>query len=206
MSLRNLLAGPFAALTPVGRRAATAQHCSSSVGTDWLEQNLKNPKVRVVEVSVNPGLYGAAISRARPTSAGIPTWSTPSCDIAPPAQFRRCWRAPASTPIPPRSCTATTTTGSRPGAPGCSTSARHPEREALDDGGRKKWGGRGRPLASCATVRAPGSARVKTPTRRCARGCRTCWPWRVRKKPGVLVDIRSADEYNGKDLRAQRRA
>ena len=27
------------------------------VGTDWLEKNLSDPKIRVVEVSVNPGVY-----------------------------------------------------------------------------------------------------------------------------------------------------
>ena len=27
------------------------------VSTDWLEQNLQNPKVRILEVSVNPGVY-----------------------------------------------------------------------------------------------------------------------------------------------------
>ena len=73
MSLRNLLAGPFAALTLLAAAPATAQHAKFPVSTDWLEQNLKNPKVRVVEVSVNPGLYERGHIPARPTSAGIPT-------------------------------------------------------------------------------------------------------------------------------------
>ena len=44
MSLRNLLAGPFAALTLLAAAPATAQHAKFLVSTDWLEQNLKNPR------------------------------------------------------------------------------------------------------------------------------------------------------------------
>ena len=203
MSLRNLLAGAFAALALLAAAPATAQHAKFLVSTDWLEQNLKNPKVRVVEVSVNPGLYERGHIPARPTSAGIPTWSTPSAATSRRPRSRRCWRAPASTPIPPPSCTATTTTGSRPGAPVFDIYGI--QNVKLLDGGRKKWEAEGRPLANSATVHAPGNARVKDANPARARGCRTCWPWRARK-------ARRAGRYplgrriQRQDLRAQRRA
>ena len=37
--------------------SSTAWASDVLVSTDWLEQNLNNPKVRVIEVSVNPGLF-----------------------------------------------------------------------------------------------------------------------------------------------------
>ena len=40
--------------------AATAIPAGPLVSTDWLAQNLDNPQVRVIEVSVNPGLYERA--------------------------------------------------------------------------------------------------------------------------------------------------
>lgn len=41
----------------VGAAAAQASAASPLVTTDWLEKNLNSPAVRVLEVSVNPGLY-----------------------------------------------------------------------------------------------------------------------------------------------------
>ncbi|MDD2547392.1 MAG: rhodanese-like domain-containing protein, partial [Burkholderiaceae bacterium] len=40
--------------------ASTAIPAGPLVSTEWLSQNLDNPKVRVIEVSVNPGLYERA--------------------------------------------------------------------------------------------------------------------------------------------------
>ncbi len=40
--------------------AATPIPAGPLVSTDWLAQNLDNTKVRIIEVSVNPGLYERA--------------------------------------------------------------------------------------------------------------------------------------------------
>jgi len=40
--------------------AATEIPKGPLVSTEWLSQNLDNPKVRVIEVSVNPGVYERA--------------------------------------------------------------------------------------------------------------------------------------------------
>ena len=183
MSLRNLLAGAVAALALLAAAPATAQHAKFLVSTDWLEQNLKNPKVRVVEVSVNPGLY----ERGHIPGAANVSWHTDlvdtvSRDIAPPAQFQALL--------------------ARAGIDADTTTILYGDNNnwfaawgawvfdiygiqnvKLLDGGRKKWEAEGRPLANSATVHAPGNARVKDANPRCARGCRTCWPWRVRKSP-----------------------
>ncbi|MDR1911799.1 MAG: sulfurtransferase [Helicobacteraceae bacterium] len=49
----------FAALTLLSFSAFAAGE-SALVTTDWLEKNLKDPNVRIIEVSVNPGVYERA--------------------------------------------------------------------------------------------------------------------------------------------------
>ena len=198
MSLRNLLAGPFAALTLLAAAPATAQHAKFLVSTDWLEQNLKNPKVRVVEVSVNPGLY----ERGHIPGAANVSWHTDlvdtvSRDIAPPAQFQALL--------------------ARAGIDADTTTILYGDNNnwfaawgawvfdiygiqnvKLLDGGRKKWEAEGRPLANSATVHAPGNARVKDANPALRARLQDVLAVARKEKPGVLVDIRSADEYNGK--------
>jgi thiosulfate/3-mercaptopyruvate sulfurtransferase len=198
MSLRNLLAGAFAALALLAAAPATAQHAKFLVSTDWLEQNLKNPKVRVVEVSVNPGLY----ERGHIPGAANVSWHTDlvdtvSRDIAPPAQFQALL--------------------ARAGIDADTTTILYGDNNnwfaawgawvfdiygiqnvKLLDGGRKKWEAEGRPLANSATVHAPGNARVKDANPALRARLQDVLAVARKEKPGVLVDIRSADEYNGK--------
>ena len=47
----------FVAMVPAAWSQPAADGSGPLVSTEWLEKNLKNPKVRVIEVSVNPGLY-----------------------------------------------------------------------------------------------------------------------------------------------------
>ena len=53
--LPRWLTAVAAAFVLAGPAAAAASEVL--VSTDWLEKNLQNPKVRVIEVSVNPGLF-----------------------------------------------------------------------------------------------------------------------------------------------------
>jgi hypothetical protein len=67
----------IAAAAAVGIIAsASAQH-APLVTTEWVEKNINDPKVRIVEVSVEPGSSNAVIFRARRTSCGIPISWTP---------------------------------------------------------------------------------------------------------------------------------
>ncbi|WP_077002626.1 sulfurtransferase [Variovorax sp. KK3] len=47
----------FVAAAPAAFAQVAADGSGALVTTDWLEKNLRNPKLRVIEVSVNPGLY-----------------------------------------------------------------------------------------------------------------------------------------------------
>lgn len=44
-------------VAPAAFAQASADGSGPLVSTEWLDKNLKNPKLRVIEVSVNPGLY-----------------------------------------------------------------------------------------------------------------------------------------------------
>lgn len=68
----------------------------------------------------------------------------------------------------------------------------------LLDGGRKKWEAEGRRLAAAATVPAPGNVSIR-PANTALRARLADVVAAARKEANVaLVDIRSADEFNGK--------
>lgn len=56
MNLRTFVKAAAAVAVGVVWSAAAAAS-EYLVSTDWLEKNLKDPKVRIIEVSVNPGVY-----------------------------------------------------------------------------------------------------------------------------------------------------
>ena len=68
----------FLASAPAAFAQSTTEAGEALVSTEWLEKNLRNAKVRVIEVSVNPGLYERGHIRARSTSRGTTT-STTAC-------------------------------------------------------------------------------------------------------------------------------
>src|SRR5688572_14449788 len=58
MSLKNFASAAFAlAIGAVASVSAALAQEGPVVTGEWLEKNLNNPKVRVVEVSVEPGLF-----------------------------------------------------------------------------------------------------------------------------------------------------
>ena len=97
MSFRTLLAARIAlaalALPTIGHVAAHAAEqkqaqTSPLVSTEWLEANLSSPKLRIVEVSVEPGVY----ERGHIPNAQNVLWhsdlvETVSRDIAGPDKF-----------------------------------------------------------------------------------------------------------------------
>lgn len=63
------------------------------VSTEWLEKNLSDPKVRIVEVSVESGIYERGhIPGAQNIAWHTDLVETVSRDIAGPEKFQR-WRA-----------------------------------------------------------------------------------------------------------------
>lgn len=168
------------------------------VSTEWLEKNLRNPKVRVIEVSVNPGLY----ERGHVPGAVNFSWHNDlndkvRRDIVSPAEFEALL--------------------SRAGVGNDSTIVLYGDNNnwfaawgawvfeqygvkdvKLLDGGRKKWEAENRVLEA----RAPdfSATRFKLPKSQPQLRARLSDVLAVAegKSDAKLVDIRSADEYSGK--------
>jgi thiosulfate/3-mercaptopyruvate sulfurtransferase len=168
------------------------------VSTDWLEKNLDNPKLRVIEVSTDTGVY----ERGHIPGASNFRWHTDLVDqvrrdIVSREDFEQKLRAA--------------------GVSGDSTIVLYGdnnnwfaawgawvfdiyriENVKLLDGGRKKWEAENRPLSPVARQHKAGDIKVGEPN----------WALRARlgdvvavaekKRDRALVDIRSPDEYNGK--------
>jgi 3-mercaptopyruvate sulfurtransferase SseA len=56
--MKILLASLLALAAATAVQAEKSSEKSPLVTTEWLSKNLENPKVRIVEVSVEPGVYG----------------------------------------------------------------------------------------------------------------------------------------------------
>ncbi|OZI64090.1 sulfurtransferase [Bordetella genomosp. 1] len=198
MSLRRRLARIGLALAALLSAPALAQHADFLVSTDWLEKNLDNPKLKVIEVSVNPGLF----ERGHIRGASNFSWHTDlvdtvSRDIASPQQFQALL--------------------ARAGVNDDSTVVLYGDNNnwfaawgawvfdiygvpnvKLLDGGRKKWEAEGRPLSNRVQVHTPGNAKVKTANAALRARLGDVLAVARQEKQAVLVDIRSADEYQGK--------
>jgi len=197
MSLRRLSAVALVA-SAAAAGPAWGQHAKHLVSTEWLEKNLNDPKVRVVEVSVNPGLF----ERGHIPGAANVNWHTDlvdvvSRDIAPPEQFQALLQ--------------------RSGIDADTTTVLYGDNNnwfaawgawvfdiygvdnvKLLDGGRKKWEAEGRALSNSATIHSAGNARIKPANTALRARLPDVLAVARKEKDGVLVDIRSADEYNGK--------
>lgn len=198
MSLRRRLARIGLALAALLSAPALAQHADFLVSTDWLEKNLDNPKLKVIEVSVNPGLF----ERGHIRGASNFSWHTDlvdtvSRDIASPQQFQALL--------------------ARAGVNDDSTVVLYGDNNnwfaawgawvfdiygvpnvKLLDGGRKKWEAEGRPLSNRVQVHTPGNVKVKTANAALRARLGDVLAVARQEKQAVLVDIRSADEYQGK--------
>ncbi|MCY1275936.1 putative thiosulfate sulfurtransferase [compost metagenome] len=168
------------------------------VSTDWLEKNLDNPKVRVVEVSVVPGLY----ERGHIPGAVNFSWHSDLVDpvrrdIASQENFQALLRKAGISDD-----TTTILYGDNNNwfaAWGAWVFDVYGVANVkLLDGGRVKWEAEGRTLSARASTPAAGSVTVKAANP----GLRAYLPdvlAAAEKRNDVqLVDIRSADEYSGK--------
>jgi thiosulfate/3-mercaptopyruvate sulfurtransferase len=168
------------------------------VTTDWVLQNLKNPTVRLLEVSVDPGVYEKGHV---PGAVGV-KWHTELADpvrrdIVSPENFQK---------LMARSGISNGTTVVLYGdnnnwfaAWGYWVMKMYGHDDVrLMDGGRKKWEAESRPLDTTVPTHAAGSYAVGK--RNDALRARLSDVLAVvdKRQPGMLVDIRSADEYSGK--------
>ncbi len=184
----------------LGILVAAPAFASSSpylVTTDWLEKNLNDPKLRVIEVSVTPGVF----ERGHIPGAVNFAWHTDLVDtvrrdIVGQKNFEQLLR--------------------KAGVSDDSTIILYGDNNnwfaawgawvfdvykvknvKLLDGGRKKWEAEGRPLTPIAKQPAAGNIKVGAADAT-LRARLSDVVAAVEKKDVALVDIRSADEYNGK--------
>ncbi|MBF6617499.1 MAG: sulfurtransferase [Candidimonas sp.] len=178
-----------------------AVHAAASdvlVSTDWLEKNLADPKVRVVEVSVNPGLY----ERGHIQGAVNFNWhtdlvNTVERDIVGQDAFQNLLRNAGIS-----NDTVTVLYGDTNNwfaAWGAWVFDIYGVNNVkLLDGGRKKWEAEGRPLTITPATPAAGNIVVQAADESLRARLTDVVAVAKKEQDAVLVDIRSADEYNGK--------
>lgn len=198
MTIKTLFgAGLLAAATLL--HTLTAQAASDYlVSTDWLEKNLKDPKVRIIEVSVVPGVY----ERGHIPGAVNFAWHSDLVDpvrrdIASQEAFQQLLR--------------------KAGVNDDSTTILYGDNNnwfaawgawvfdvygvdnvKLLDGGRAKWEAEGRQLDSRASTPKAGNVTVQAANKELRAFLPDVLAAAEKRSDVQLVDIRSPDEYNGK--------
>ena len=191
--------GLVAGISAAPSSAAPKNLARSVVQTDWLEKNLDNPDVKIIEVSTEAGLY----ERGHIKNAVKFNWYTDlvevvNRDIVARARFEKLARAAGI-----NKNSTVVLYGDKNnwfaawGAWIFNTYGIEDVR--LVDGGRVKWERDGRAFTSVVPSPKPGNFVAKQADRSIrASLSRDVLP-AVRKKGTVdMVDIRSADEYSGK--------
>jgi len=189
------------AITPAD--AAPKNQARAVAQADWLEQNLDNPKVRIIEVSTEPGLYEKGhIKNALKLNWYTDLVDTVTRDLVSTKNFNKLLQTAGID-----SDTTVVFYGDKNNwfaAWGAWVFNRYGVQDVrLLDGGRVKWEKDGRPLTTAVPLFKQGNFAVKKidrtiratliadvlPAAKAA----------VKGKSDVkLIDIRSADEYNGK--------
>lgn len=180
-------------ILPVG----AVQASNFLVDTEWLQKNLDNPKVRIVEVSVNPGQF----ERGHIPGAVNFRWHTDLVDpvrrdIATQANFQKLLRNAGV-----NNDTTVVLYGDNNNwfaAWGAWVFDVYGIKNVkLLDGGRVKWEAEKRPLSPRSESYQQGNVVVAAPNSK-VRARLVDVIEASNKKTTSLVDIRSSDEYNGK--------
>jgi thiosulfate/3-mercaptopyruvate sulfurtransferase len=191
--------GLVAGISVAPSTAAPKNLARSVVQTDWLEKNLDNPDVKIIEVSTEAGLY----ERGHIKNAVKFNWYTElvevvNRDIVSRARFEKLARAAGI-----NKDSTVVLYGDKNnwfaawGAWIFNTYGIEDVR--LVDGGRVKWEKDGRAFTSAVPSPKPGNFVAKQADRSIRASLNRDVLPAVRKKGTVdIVDIRSADEYSGK--------
>lgn len=167
------------------------------VTTDWLEANLDNPSVRLIEVSVNPGVF----ERGHIPGATNFVWHTDLVDpvrrdIASKDQLEGLLRAAGVNDDSTVILYGDTNNWFAAWGAWVFDVYGAPNVKLLD-GGRKAWEAEGRPLASVPAAHAPGDITLHDADPE-LRAHLAEVVAASDSGDAVLVDIRSPDEYSGK--------
>ena len=168
------------------------------VSTDWLEKNLNNPKLRLIEVSVDTGVY----ERGHIQGAVNFKWHTDLVDpvkrdIASKENFEKLLRLAGIN----NDSTIVIYGDSNNwfAAWGAWVFDIYGVKNVkLLDGGRKKWEAEKRPLTPLATQVASGNIKVSDANNNLRARLIDVVAVANKKSDTALVDIRSNDEYTGK--------
>jgi thiosulfate/3-mercaptopyruvate sulfurtransferase len=168
------------------------------VSTDWLEKNLNNPKLRIIEVSVDTGVY----ERGHIQGAVNFKWHTDLVDpvkrdIASKENFEKLLRQAGIN----NNSTIVIYGDSNNwfAAWGAWVFDIYGVKDVkLLDGGRKKWEAEKRPLTPLATQVATGNIKVSDANNNLRAKLIEVVAVANKKSNTALVDIRSSDEFTGK--------
>ena len=168
------------------------------VSTDWLEKNLNNPKLRIIEVSVDTGVY----ERGHIQGAVNFKWHTDLVDpvkrdIASKENFEKLLRQAGVN----NDSTIVIYGDSNNwfAAWGAWVFDIYGVKDVkLLDGGRKKWEAEKRPLTPLATQVAAGNIKVSDANNNLRAKLIDVVAVANKKSDTALVDIRSPDEFTGK--------
>jgi len=168
------------------------------VSTDWLEKNLNNPKLRLIEVSVDTGVY----ERGHIQGAVNFKWHTDLVDpvkrdIASKENFEKLLRQAGVN----NDSTIVIYGDSNNWFAGWGVwvfDIYGVKNVKLLDGGRKKWEAEKRPLTPLATQVAAGNIKVSDANNNLRARLIDVVAVANKKSDTALVDIRSNDEFTGK--------
>lgn len=194
-----VVAGLVSTVGIVPAEAAPKNQSRSVAQPDWLEANLDNPKVRIIEVSTEPGIY----ERGHIKNAIKFVWHTDLVDTV----NRDIINAKNFSKLVQKAGISDDTTVVLYGdknnwfaAWGAWIFNIYGQKDVrVLDGGRVKWEKDGRALTTAVPTFAPGnfSASKGDKTLR-ATLINDVLPVAKKRAKATLIDIRSADEYNGK--------
>lgn len=168
------------------------------VTTDWLEKNLGDPKLRVIEVSVNPGQF----ERGHIPGAVNFAWHT---DLVDPVRRDIVSRENLEKQLRAAGVSQDSTvvlygdTSNWFAAWGAWVFDVYGVKNVkLLDGGRKKWEAESRPLAAVSKQPPAGNIKVAAADGKLRARLPDVVAAAEKKSDAALVDIRSADEFQGK--------
>jgi len=189
----------FGGVIALSAPTLAAEPSAPLVEAEWLSENLDNPQIRIVEVSVDPGLY----ERGHIPGAVNVNWHTDlvdtvTRDIASPEKFKELVENAGITKDTTVVLYGDNNNWFAAWGAWLFNVYGYGDQVKLLDGGRKYWEAKSLPLETKTPTYAKTS--VETPTADLQLRARLADVLEVvnGQKDNVIVDIRSADEYGGK--------
>lgn len=196
MNFSRILAAAAAVATAFAGFGAQAS--DALVTTEWLAKNLNDPKVRVIEVSVNPGVF----ERGHVPGATNFVWHT---DLADPVRRDIVSKDNLQKLLRDAGVNQDSTvvlygdTNNWFAAWGAWVFDIYGVKNVkLLDGGRKKWEAEKRDLSSQVATAKPGNVVLADANPKLRARLADVLASAEKKSTAKLVDIRSPDEFNGK--------